>query len=134
MKGSQNYAYFGELMSRLCIRQHVNGVVIDGLTRDSTFTKNLRNLGIFSKGYSPVDIKGRGKVQDTDVDIIIGNIPVNVGDWIFGDFDGIVIIPNKIKDDLFLRVTKCLEGEKQIIREIENGESICDILKNHKSF
>jgi len=51
VSGSDKYAYFGELMSRLCMRQRVGGVVIDGLTRDSIVTRNF-NLPVFAKAIS----------------------------------------------------------------------------------
>ena len=65
VQGSQEFAYFGELMTRLSTRQGLGGVVIGGFTRDSEFTKNA-SLTIFAEGYTPKDIKGRGRVEQVD--------------------------------------------------------------------
>ena len=103
VKGSDEFAYFGELMSRLSMEIGLSGVVIDGLTRDGYFTQSI-DLGIFCKGYSPKDIKGRGRVLDTDCKIEIRGLSINSGDYIFGDNDALVIIPQHIIKNLSINV------------------------------
>ena len=132
--GSEQFAYFGELMTRLSIRTGLGGVVIGGLTRDSFFTQQQDELSIFASGYSPKDIKGRGRVGAVDVTINIANVPISPSDWIFADSDGIVVIPANLKEKLFSRVRRCIEAEKDIIARIEQGESIQTILEFHKEF
>jgi 4-hydroxy-4-methyl-2-oxoglutarate aldolase len=134
VESSSQFAYFGELMSRIAIRQKLGGVIIGGLTRDSYYTQNLTDLLIFSEGYSPCDLKGRGRVQDTDVQIKIKGVPVNPGDWAFGDSDGIVIIPEQLRLDLGERIIKSIKAENDLAKEIESGMSIEDLLKKHKVF
>ncbi|WP_238580221.1 HAD hydrolase family protein, partial [Treponema endosymbiont of Eucomonympha sp.] len=92
VKGSQKFAYFGELMTRLSIRQRIEGIIIDGLTRDTKFTHNQCPLSIIAKGYSPVDIKGRGRVQAVDVDILVDGVEIHKDDLIFADNDAICVI------------------------------------------
>jgi 4-hydroxy-4-methyl-2-oxoglutarate aldolase len=134
VEASSQFAYFGELMSRISIRQKLGGVIIGGLTRDSYFTQNLDELLIFSEGYSPCDLKGRGQVQDTDVQIKIKGVPVNSGDWAFGDSDGIVIIPEQLRLDLGQRIIKSIKAETDLAKEIDSGMSIEELLKKHKEF
>lgn len=132
--GSKDFAYFGELMSRLSVRQGVTAAIIDGLTRDSAFTRNLNRLAVFAQGYSPKDIKGRGTVQSTDVEVDIQGVRVSPGDWVFGDSDGLVFIPIAVKDELFDRVKIVINEEEDIVGRIERGESISTILNFHKAF
>ena len=96
VQGSQQFAYFGELMTRLSIRQGLGGVVIGGFTRDNEFTQHTK-LPIFSQGYTCKDIKGRGRVQEVDTSIIIQDVEINPGDYIFGDLDGVVVVPKECK-------------------------------------
>jgi regulator of RNase E activity RraA len=133
VKGSNKFAYFGELMTRLSTRQGINGVVIDGLTRDSSYTFNA-SLPIFSKGYSPVDIKGRGQVKETNIPIIIQDKVITPGDYIFGDSDGVVIIPQQIHEELKNRILNVLQNERNIISDIREGKSVDYILENYKEF
>lgn len=133
IQGSQEFAYFGELMTRLSTRQGISGVLIGGYTRDSHYTKDA-NLPIFSQGYSPKDIKGRGCVQGVNVPIQIDNKTINPGDYIFGDLDGIVIIPKECKEELEKRIVTVLENENNIANDIKEGKSVDYILENYKEF
>lgn len=68
VKGSQTWAYFGELMSTISYQRNLAAAVILGKTRDSRFTRDL--LPVWSDGYTPVDIKGRGRVKSVGVPLI----------------------------------------------------------------
>lgn len=133
VKGSDEFAYFGELMSRLSMEIGLSGVVIDGLTRDSYFTQNI-DLGIFCKGYSPKDIKGRGRVLDTDCEIKVKALSINSGDYVFGDSDAIVIIPQSIMKDLATNVLSAVKEEVRIKELIKQGISVNEFLKSVKEF
>ena len=133
VKGSKRFAYFGELMTRLSTRQGLSGVVIDGFTRDSHYTKTA-SLPVIAQGYSPVDIKGRGRVGDTNIPINLGNCVVTPGDYIFGDCDGVVVIPAAIRVELETRIQNVLQNERSIIEDIRSGKSVDYILKTYKEF
>lgn len=133
VKGSDEFAYFGELMSRLSMEIGLSVVVIDGLTRDSYFTQNI-DLGIFCKGYSPKDIKGRGRVLDTDCEIKVKALSINSGDYVFGDSDAIVIIPQSIMKDLAINVLSAVKEEVRIKELIRQDISVNELLKSVKEF
>jgi len=133
VKGSTQFAYFGELMSRLSKEMGIEGVIIDGLTRDTFYTQTI-DLPVFSKGYTPVDIKGRGRVGNTDEPIAIGQVTVKSGDYVFGDSDATVFIPSEILDELIKRVNNAALEELEIKRKIAAGVSIKSILLEHKEF
>jgi len=133
VKGSNEFAYFGELMSRLSEEVGIEGVVINGKTRDTFYTQNIE-LPIFCKGYTSRDIKGRGRVKNVDSTLKIENIDVKSGDYIFGDNDSIVIIPFEIIDKLVKVVQEAVLEEAEIKEKLAKGISISEILKSHKSF
>lgn len=136
VNGSSKYAYFGELMSRLSIRSTIKGVIINGLTRDSNYTCMVGNkLPIFSKGYSPIDIKGRGYVKNVDVPIKIENINVLKKQVIFADNDGIVFIPKDLSlSTLYSDILKSIKNEEDIKKKIKNGISVSKLLIDHDEF
>jgi regulator of RNase E activity RraA len=134
VKGSHAFAYFGELMTRLSIRQGLEGIIIDGLTRDSKFTHDNCPLPILTSGYSPVDIKGRGRVQAVDADITIKNVLIHKNDLIFADNDAVCVIPQEIERQVLSLAEMNMKEEKEIISMIDSGVSIEDILKQVKSF
>ena len=133
VKGSNKFAYFGELMTRLSIRQGINGVIIDGLTRDTKFTHSV-DFPVFSRGHTPVDIKGRGRVEATDVTIDIDGVLIKPGDHIYGDNDAVVVIPGECMEDLSKHAKIALIEEKRIKKLIDDGYSITHIISMVKSF
>ena len=120
-------------MSRLSQEVGVSGVIIDGLTRDTFYTQKI-SLPIFSKGYTPVDIKGRGRVGAVDVEVNVNDIKIKSGDFVFGDSDAVVFIPGHLIDELMENVNRAALEELEIKHKISTGVSIKDILLEHKEF
>lgn len=133
VKGSSEFAYFGELMSRLSQEVGVEGAIVDGLTRDTFYTQTI-DLPIFARGYSPRDIKGRGRVDETDLDIEIGGVQVSSGDYVFADSDAVVFIPKSVLPDLAEKAKAAAAEEADIKRKISAGYSVKEILLDHKAF
>lgn len=135
VQGSEKYAYFGQLMTRLCTRKGLEGVVIGGLTRDSNYT-SAAELPIHATGYSPVDIKERGAVVETDSNIVVKGVNICFGDYVYGDADGIVVIPRDLFEDKDFqsRLSNALLEEESIKTYISSGKSVKEILENFKSF
>lgn len=133
VQGSHQFAYFGELMTRLALRIGLAGVVIDGLTRDSFFTQTI-DLPIFSRGHSPVDIKGRGRVVEVDLPVRVGEVACHSGDYVFGDSDAIVVIPKLRRQALLARVEGAARHERNLKSWIADGMSISEILTRTAGF
>lgn len=133
IKGCE-YAYFGEMMTRLCMRQGIEGVVIDGITRDTLFTHNNCPLPIVAKGYSPQDIKGRGRAKAVDVPIEIDGIKVEPGNLLFVDNDAVCIVPKEIEDKLQEDIINGLKEEAKIVSLIDSGAPVKEILEKIKTF
>lgn len=131
--GSNEFAYFGELMSRLAMEGGIAGVVINGLTRDTFYTQTIQ-LPVFARGYSPVDIKGRGRVDETDLPFTIDGVQIKSGDYLFGDSDAVVIIPGEIMDRLAPLCLEAANEEKRIKKMIQKGKTIKEILTQVEGF
>lgn len=135
IKGSNEFAYFGEMMTKLSTRQGIGGVVIDGLTRDTNYThQDFVRLPILARGYSPVDIKGRGRVESTDVTIEIDRISIHVGDLVFIDNEAICVVPKEIEREAVCRIREKVREEARITDLIQDNVEIEDMLKTVKEF
>lgn len=135
VKGSMEFAYFGELMTKLSTRQKIQGVVIDGLTRDTNYThKKEVELPILARGYSPVDIKGRGRVEEVDQTIEIDGKKVEPNTLVYIDNEAICIIPQEIEEEVIFRVKEKLVEEKRITKLIKKDITIEELLKTVKEF
>lgn len=91
------YAYFGDLNANMALRAGAVGAVIGGKTRDYAAVKAL-NFPVFSTGYSCADVRKRATTESYNKKICLQGINVSPGDLIFGDNDGVVVIPQKYED------------------------------------
>ena len=121
---SPRNALWGELMSTRAIKLGAAGAVLDGYTRDTHGVLNL-NFPTFSWGRYGQDSAPRYKVVDFRVPVEIGKVRVNPGDMLFGDIDGVLVIPKEIEEEVFSLALEKARGEKKVRTAIENGMSAC---------
>jgi 4-hydroxy-4-methyl-2-oxoglutarate aldolase len=97
---SRQNGLWGELLSTASKMRGARGAIVDGLIRD---TKKILELDfpVFATGTKPVDSQGRGMVIDYDVPVLCGGVMVNPGDVIFGDRDGVVVIPSTLAQKVY---------------------------------
>lgn len=121
---SPRYALWGELMSTRAMKLGAAGTVLNGYTRDS---HGINSLGYptFSIGRYAQDQGPRGKVIDFRIDIEMEGVWIHPGDIVFGDIDGVCIIPQSIEQDVIHRALEKVTGEKKVQKAIENGMSAC---------
>lgn len=119
---SPKYALWGELMSARAIQCGAVGAVVDGYSRDTTGILQL-NFPMFSYGRYAQDQGPRGKVIDYRVPIEINGVWINPGDIIFGDMDGVCVIPQKIEKKVVEAALEKARGEKVVFKAIQNGMS-----------
>jgi regulator of RNase E activity RraA len=119
---SPRYALWGELMSTRAMKLGAAGVVVDGYVRD---TRGIRHLGFatFCQGSYAQDQGTRGKVIDFRVPLEIGQVRIEPGDVVFGDGDGVCIVPAAAVEEAFRRALEKVRGESQVRAAIEGGMS-----------
>lgn len=117
---SPDYALWGELMSLAATNCGAAGAVLNGYSRD---TRGIlaQNFPCFSMGRYSQDQRPRGKVVDFRCTIKFGDVTVRPGDIVFGDLDGVCIVPREIEDDVFTRALEKARGEKRVFEAIKGG-------------
>ena len=90
--GEDIHACCGEGVARVARSLNLAGIVIDGPSTDTTGIREL-DFPVFSTGRSPITTTVAEAEGDYDVPVSCGGVVVNPGDIIFGDADGIVVIP-----------------------------------------
>ncbi len=123
--GSSSSALWGELLSTAARSKGARGAVIDGLTRDSIKIIEM-GFPVFTRGYSPLDSKGRLDVISYGVPIRCGGVLVRPGDIVFGDHDGVVVIPRDISDEALLRAVDKASGEDEMRRALKHGMGVME--------
>lgn len=127
---SPAYALVGELM---CTRMQIlgaAGAVVNGFHRD---TKGIVELDFpcFSYGRYAQDQAPRGKVIDFRVPIEIEGVRVNPGDIVFGDLDGVVVIPRAIEQEVIGLAYEKATGEKMVSEAIHAGMGAKESFDKH---
>lgn len=127
---SGRIAPWGELLTTACRARGANGCLTDGLVRDVKAVRALK-FPVFHGGIGPLDSKGRGEVAAIDVPIECAGVTVNPGDLVFGDADGVLVVPQPIvKPTLKLALEK-VEGEDRTREELERGALLAEVFKKY---
>jgi regulator of RNase E activity RraA len=125
---SPEYALWGELMSTRAGMLGAAGAVLVGYTRD---TRGIRALGFptFAFGSYAQDQGPRGKVVDFRVPLAVGAVRVEPGDIVFGDIDGVLVVPRAAEEEAFTRAFEKARGEKRVQRAIQEGMSASEAFR-----
>jgi len=122
---SHNYALWGGLMSTRAIKLGAAGAVVNGYSRDTNEILRL-NFPTFSVGAYAQDQGPRGKVIDFRLPIVWNNVRIDPGDIIFGDRDGVLVVPKKAEEEAFRGAFEKARGEKLVLKSLQNGMSAVD--------
>ena len=120
--GSMNCAAWGEIMTATARTRGAAGAVIDGFHRDTPRVIE-QNWPVFSRGSFAQDAGVRSVVSAFRCTIQIGDVLIEPGDLIFGDIDGVLVIPHKIEAQVIQMALEKVAGEKRIRKEIEEGST-----------
>src|SRR2546425_8335649 len=110
--GQTHYSLWGELMSTRAQRLKAAGVVLNGYCRDEAGILEL-NFPTFCWGSYALDISYRGKVMEYGVPTKVGDVSVSPGDVVFGDRDGVLIVPAGLAGEVFCRALGKGDGENK---------------------
>jgi len=122
----------GEIMALECKERGIAGVVCDGALRDAT---GLRDLGFpaFARHITPrVGVNRRLGV--TGVDVAVGGVIVQPGDFILADDDGVAVIPKGQIAGLLEKAEGIVTKEAGLIEAIGRGERLVDLLGFREQF
>ena len=122
--------FWGELLSTAARARGARGAVIDGFTRDTKQIIEMR-FPVFATGISAVDSKGRSEVIAYDVPIECGDVLVNPGDIVFGDYDGVVVIPRDAEREVIAAALEKVTGENLTRDELRKGVKLGEVYKKY---
>lgn len=128
---SPDYALWGELMSTRAMKLGVAGAVVNGYSRD---TPGILRLGFptFSFGRYAQDQAHRGKVVDYRIPIKIEGVTIEPGDLIFGDLDGVCVVPKIHEEEIIEQAFEKVRGEQLVRKALENGMSASEAFKTYR--
>ncbi|MEY3144927.1 MAG: hypothetical protein RL342_598 [Pseudomonadota bacterium] len=125
---TERIAPWGELLTTAAQVRGAAGCVTDGLVRD---VRQIRAMGfpVFHGGIGPLDTKGRARMVDRDVRVECGGVSIDPGDLVFGDVDGVVVIPRSQEHAVMDLALEKVRGEDNTRDALLQGESLANVFK-----
>jgi len=127
---SGRIAPWGELLSTAARARGAAGAVMDGLTRDIRAIREMK-FPVFAGGIGPLDSKGRGKIVALDVPAEVAGARVCPGDLVFGDADGVVVVPRDVEAQVVAAALAKVSGENATREALARGEKLAEVFKRH---
>jgi len=116
-------AFWGGLLSNAAVGHRAHGVIMDGGARDYDEIVELK-FPTFCAGLTPYDSLGRMDGKDIDIPIECGGVRVCPGDLIYGDVNGVVVVPGEVAEEVIHKAWEKVKGESKVREELRSGASV----------
>ena len=125
---TERIAPWGELLTTAAQVRGAAGCVTDGLVRDVRQIRAM-HFPVFHGGIGPLDTKGRARMVERDVRVECGGVSIDPGDLVFGDVDGVVVIPRSHEHAVMDLALEKVRGEDNTRDALLQGESLANVFK-----
>ena len=127
---TERIAPWGELLTTAARCRGAAGCVTDGLVRD---VRQIRAMGfpVFHGGIGPLDSKGRGEMVAMDVPVECAGVRVLPGDLVFGDVDGVVVLPQAVAAEALGRALDKVAAEDRTRAALEAGRTLKEVFDTY---
>lgn len=122
-RGEYNCAVFGELFATAVRQRKGAGVLLDAYARDIKELKKM-DFPLFYRGKCPLTSKGRCEINECQIPVTLDGVTINPGDYIFGDIDGVVIIPKDLIEEVLDRAFALIQDENRVRDGLLSGDSL----------
>jgi regulator of RNase E activity RraA len=126
-------ALMGELSAETLKAKGVLGYVVDGGCRDVEFIVRI-GFPVFASFYTPSDIVGRWIPERYGEPVAIGEVTICDGDYLLGDLDGVVAIPQAVAEEAIARTEAVAQTENRIRAAILGGMDPVDAYLKYGKF
>ena len=128
--GEMRCAYWGEILTATAKKRGAVGAVINGFHRDTPQVLE-QDCPVFSRGGFAQDSGVRTQVVDYRCPIEVSGVAVSPGDLVFGDLDGVLVIPKQVEAEAIRCALEKVRGEKLVRKEIEAGLSSTEAFRKY---
>jgi 4-hydroxy-4-methyl-2-oxoglutarate aldolase len=131
--GHTGSAHWGEIMSTAARERGCQGAVIDGGVRDVDFINEMK-FPVFARFKCSASSIGRWEIKEYQIPIKIGDTVIYPGDFIFGDVDGVVVVPEGLVIEVLTEAETLFLRERGMREELKKGVSIKEAYKKYGAF
>lgn len=117
---THDLAQMGELSAETLKAKGVLGCVLDGMARDTNFLLDIQ-FQTWRRGHTPQDVVGRWMPTHVGHTIHIGDVAIEQGDYLLGDRDGMVRVPQAMVEEVTNKSVQAMQTENQVRTAILAG-------------
>lgn len=129
-------ALYGELSATTAAAHGAVGALVDGGVRDTAMLAGMK-FPVFARYRSPIEAFGRWQMADYLVPVLIKGeltdcVTVNPGDFIFGDYDGVIVVPRELTMEVLVECERVIGVETLARAEFARGDDPVAVFERHK--
>jgi regulator of RNase E activity RraA len=124
-------APWGELLSTVAQRNGAVGCICDSQIRDCVRIIEM-GFPVYYAGIRPLDSMGRGRVMAYDVPVRCGEVLVRPGELVFADFDGIVVVPGQVEEQVLQLAREKAGKESLTRRDLLAGKTLREVYDTYR--
>lgn len=118
-------ALWGDLRSIVAQRLGAVGTVVEGAARDGDACLKM-GYPVFSRSRSPLSGGGRAWIEAKQVPVVIGGVWVEPGDLIFGDGDGVVVLPAMREQEILAKAEALEAADSKMTAALREGMPLAE--------
>ena len=126
-------AHLGELSVTSLSARGIAGCVLHGGCRDVRFILEL-GFPVFCSHVTPEDSTWRWELEATQLPVTIGHVRVEPGDWVVGDDDGVVVVPQGIAESVIAEAELKAATESEIRTAVRDGMPPLEAYERYGTF
>jgi regulator of RNase E activity RraA len=126
-------AHWGEIMSNAARERGCTGAVVDGGLRDTRFILQME-FPVFCRFRCSASSIGRWEIKEWMVPITIGDTIIHPDDFVFGDADGVVLIPKALTIEVLQKTEEIVQRENEMRAELAKGVTVSEVYKKYGKF
>lgn len=128
--GSMRSGIWGELLSTAARNRGCVGAIVDGAVRDVAPMREME-FAVFAAGVCPYDSLHRQRVIARDEPVVIGGVRIRSGDVIFGDEDGVVVVPQEVEEQVLQAAWDKVHAENAVRDDIRSGMAAAEVFAKY---
>ena len=121
-------AFWGELLTTAARYRGARGIVADAYTRDTLALIELR-FPTFAAGIHCADSLGRIDVDEVGATVTCGGVEVSAGDLVLGDYDGVVVVPSAVGEEVVRLAEEKVAGENLVREKLAEGMPVSEAFR-----
>jgi 4-hydroxy-4-methyl-2-oxoglutarate aldolase len=131
--GHMKAAHWGEIMSNAARERGCTGAVVDGGLRDTNFVLQM-GFPVFCKFRCASSSVGRWEIKEWMIPVKVGDTTVNPDDFVFGDVDGVVVVPKELTTEVLIKTEEVVTRENKMRGELASGVTVSEVYEKYGKF